>query len=629
VAWFVILLFGLILGASSIGPVQAACGGSPVVVTDKPDYGPTETVVISGSGFQCGEELYIVVIAPDGSTKSGDGTGAAGPDTVITDDNGAFSLSYHLSGTLADGSVYEGQLGIYRVEVRDGPGTVLAQTNFSDAFGDFSCALTVAGGVKCWGDGATPVDVTGLASGVIQITLGDRHACALTTAGGVKCWGDNFFGQLGNGTFASLIATPVDVSGLTSGVAQISAGGLHTCAVTTGGGAKCWGANDRGQLGNGTSTASPPWGIATPGDVIGLTSGVAQIIAGLGVTCALTTAGGVKCWGNNSNGELGNGTFTPSPPGGGIPTPVDVSGLTSGVAQISNRGQAHICAVTTGGGAKCWGANERGQLGNGTFTLFPPSSIATPVDVSGLTSGVAQISGGQAHTCALTTGGGAKCWGDNVYGELGNGTFTGAPFYGISTPVNVSGLTSGVAQISAGINRTCALTTAGGVKCWGYNRDGQLGNGTFTASPPYGIATPGDVIGLTSGVAALWDTAPIAPVVPWTFSGFYHPVEMGGVWNSRKGGSTVPLKFQVFAGSAELTDPSIVLQPLMATQTPCSGGPMDTIELTPTGGTSLRYDTDGGHFIYNWKTPKMPGYCYTVTVTLTSGASLSANFELR
>jgi len=611
--WFGVLLLGLLLGVGSSGPAEAACGGSPVVVTDKPDYGPTETVVISGTGFNCGEAISVLVTAPDGTTRSDDGTGAAGPDTVVTDDGGAFSLSYHLSGTLADGSAYDGQLGIYRVEVRDGSDTVLAESAFSDAGGSFSCALTTAGGVKCWGaNSATPVDMTGLTSGIIQITLGLNHACALTDAGGVKCWGFNGWGQLGNGTFTSS-TTPVDVPTLTGGVAQISVGATHTCALMAeDGGVKCWGGNALGELGNGAFT-NP---ITTPEYVRTLTSGsgVARISAAGRHTCALMADGGVKCWGNLS----------------AVPVVVLPRGV---AAQISSGGQ-HICAVTTAGGAMCWGANFWGQLGDGTFTN---STMPVVVKISPgipLTS-VAQISAGQDHTCALMADGGAKCWGDNLRGQVGNGTFTTVPPYpdplappyggfGITTPVDV--LTSldpvdplgGVAQISGGLAHTCAVTVDGGVKCWGANQSGQLGNGTFATS-----ATPVDVSGLTSGVAVLWDAA---PRVPWTVSGFYHPVEMGGALNTVKGGSTVPIKFQVFAGATELTDSSIV-QPLTATQAPCSGGPTDTIELTATGRTSLRYG--GGHFIFNWKTPKMPGYCYTITVALTNGASLSANFELR
>jgi alpha-tubulin suppressor-like RCC1 family protein len=342
-----------------------------------------------------------------------------------------------------------------------------------------TCALTTGGGAQCWGrnnygqlgngtttDSSTPVDVSGLASGVTAISAGNWQTCALTTGGGVKCWGYNYWGQLGNGT-TSDSSTPVDVSGLTRGVAAISAGGLHTCDLTTGGGVKCWGA------GYGT----------TPVEVSGLTSGVAAVSAGEFHTCALTTTGGLKCWGENNAGQLGNGTTTGS-------APVDVSGLTSGVAAISAGGY-HTCALTTAGGVKCWGNNFNGQLGNGTTT-----GSTTPVDVSGLTSAVGGVSAGLYHTCALTTGGGVKCWGNNGFGQLGNGTTT----TGSTTPVDVAGLTSGVAAVSAGGLglHTCALTTAGGVQCWGYNGFGQLGDGTSAGPQVCGgyacSTTPVDVV---------------------------------------------------------------------------------------------------------------------------------------
>jgi DNA/RNA endonuclease G (NUC1) len=118
-------------------------------------------------------------------------------------------------------------------------------------------------------------------------------------------------------------------------------------------------------------------------------------------------------------------------------------------------------------------------------------------------------------------------------------------------------------------------------------------------------------------------------VLPWTFSGFYQPVDMGGVWNTVRNGATVPLKFRVFAGSTELTSTFVVVQPLTATQSPCSGGPTDDVEIPATGGTALRYDITAGHFIYNWQTPRNAGFCYVVTITLTDGSSLSGKIQLR
>ena len=118
-------------------------------------------------------------------------------------------------------------------------------------------------------------------------------------------------------------------------------------------------------------------------------------------------------------------------------------------------------------------------------------------------------------------------------------------------------------------------------------------------------------------------------VLAWTLSGFYQPVDMSGVWNTVKNGSTVPLKFEIFAGSTELTDTSLVNQPLKATQTPCSGGTTDDVELLSSGSTTLRYDSTAGQFIYNWQTPKKAGYCYVVTVTTADGSAISASFKLK
>ena len=281
--------------------------------------------------------------------------------------------------------------------------------------------------------------ITSVLATATKVAAGQRHTCALTAGGGVKCWGNNSYGQLGDGTIYNQRTTPGDVSGLASGVIDIAAGELHTCALTTDSGVKCWGWNAFLQLGDGTGTTR-----VTPVDVSGLASGVTAITAGGAHTCALTTGGGVKCWGYNIFGQLGDGTTTIRA------TPVDVSGLASGVIGIAAGGY-HTCALTTGGGVKCWGYNDEGQLGDGSLT-----SGVTAIAAGG-------SSAGWGHTCALTTGGGVQCWGSANYGQCSDGS-----------------LTSGVVDIAAGMTHTCALTTGGGVKCWGRNTNGALGDGTTT-----------------------------------------------------------------------------------------------------------------------------------------------------
>jgi hypothetical protein len=197
----------------------------------------------------------------------------------------------------------------------------------------------------------------------IQIATGEEHACVLTAAGGVKCWGWNAYGQVGDGT-TTLRRTPVTVRGLSSGVSAISAGDWHTCALTTAGGALCWGYNQFGQLGDGTGTHR-----LTPVPVSGLSSGVTAIAASGGLderapgeddlggehTCALTTAGSVLCWGDGWFGQLGAGALFDL-----RLTPVVVNGFSSGATAIAVGG-THSCAITVSGGAKCWGQTGTGR----------------------------------------------------------------------------------------------------------------------------------------------------------------------------------------------------------------------------------------------------------------------------
>ena len=240
---------------------------------------------------------------------------------------------------------------------------------------------------------------------------------------------------------------------------QFAGGDFFSCGVTSTGGVKCWGSNTVGQLGDASDA-----GRTIPGDVPGLT-GVVSVVAGAGHACALNVNGGVKCWGGNSAGTLGDrSTFD-------RPTPVDVFGLTSGVKAIA-AGVGHTCALTTAGGLKCWGGNSKGQLGDRTSNNY---SIQ-PIDVYGLTSGVLAVAAGQEHTCAVVTGGAVRCWGTGTWGENGSTTMATAP-------IAVSGITN-ARSLSAGWNHTCALLQGGAVKCWGWNWAGQLGRGVRDALNP-------------------------------------------------------------------------------------------------------------------------------------------------
>ncbi len=286
--------------------------------------------------------------------------------------------------------------------------------------GDYSaCVLTATGAVKCWGGGSfhqdgvgnIPADVEGLSSGIVGVSVGGQATCALRSSGTVSCWGYD----IGNGNGARFI--PVDVKDL-SGVQSVSAGARHFCVVTSGGAVQCWGRSDVGQLGNRSSAET-----FELVDVVGLSSGVISVSAGYHQTCAVTSAGALKCWGANDYGQVGNNTTLDSL------VPADVVGLSAGVVAVS-AGEFYTCAVTSAGAVKCWGSLRWGQFGDPKTT----DTSLVPVDIAGLSSGVVSVSVGDSHACAATSTGAVKCWGANDYGQLGNGTTIGS-----SVPVDVLG----------------------------------------------------------------------------------------------------------------------------------------------------------------------------------------------
>ena len=338
------------------------------------------------------------------------------------------------------------------------------------AGGNFSCALLKYVSVRCWGsneygqlgDGTTtssaaPQTVRSNEE-VVRVAAGSAHACSIILDGTVRCWGHNNFGQLGNEATEDS-STPVVAA--VQDVVALSLGQSHSCALLQDGGGACWGRNEDGQLGSGnTANSGMPLRVADLGQAVAIASGGNH-------TCALNQNTQVVCWGRNEQGQLGIGTVGP-----GISVPASVPQLV-GVTALS-AGTDHTCALADGGSVWCWGWNRFGQTAAGapgekSFTL-------TPRLVPNLV-GVIAITAGGNHTCALQQNGRVRCWGDNYNGQLGVERSANA-----SLDVRGSELVGfdSVIQIATGGAHTCALQQRGNVRCWGWNRDGQLGTGTRT-----------------------------------------------------------------------------------------------------------------------------------------------------
>jgi alpha-tubulin suppressor-like RCC1 family protein len=383
-----------------------------------------------------------------------------------------------------------------------------------------------------------PVAVSGLGSGVGELSAGGSHSLALLHDGTVLAWGANEDGQLGDGTskgpmtcesFGEPCSTTPLVVGELGVATAISAGGGHNLALLSNSTVASWGLNGEGQLGDGTSSGPESCGrfpfeaacSTKPVPVSGL-SGVVAISAGARHSLALLSNGTVMAWGSNETGALGDGSNANSD------VPVAVSGL-SGVTAIS-AGAGHSLALLSNGTVVAWGDNFAGELGNGTTT---DSNV--PVPVSGL-SGVTAISAGAFHSIALLGDGTVRTWGLNGNGQLGNGTVANS-----SVPVTVTGL-SGVSAIAGGLAHSVALQSSGTVMAWGWNNEGQLGNGSIGEKQP----TPVPVTGLSGATIVSggdYFSLAYAPPPP-TVTGVA-PAE-----GPRAGGTTVTISGKEFTGAS-------------------------------------------------------------------------------
>ncbi len=333
--------------------------------------------------------------------------------------------------------------------------------------------------------------ITGLTAGTtaVSVSAGRAHACALMGDGTVKCWGDNTFGQLGDGTNVEEL-TAVTVSGITGQTPEATAvdlavGSYQTCAAMANGKVMCWGRGDNGQLGDATLISK-----STPTLVSGITGTSAattavSVTAGSLHSCAVMGDGTMKCWGHNNPGQLGFGgsSLDRSSP----ITVVDLTGLAASNSVVSATGGSLVtCAQIADGTVNCWGSNGYGESGvDSTLTQSSYSPISAGATViTGLSQAATAIdvSSGRSQSCAVMANGTVNCWGNNAYGQLGDGGTTSS-FVPVRSGVSsITGLAAGstAVEVFASDYFSCALMMNDSVKCWGRNDKGQIGDGTST-----------------------------------------------------------------------------------------------------------------------------------------------------
>lgn len=321
----------------------------------------------------------------------------------------------------------------------------------------------------------------------VAVAAGEKHSCAITSIGEVKCWGSNSHGQLGNGSPTEFpIDGVIDVIDLPGPAIDIAAGARHSCAIVVteepepgSRHAWCWGDDSQGQLGEGSSEGSPG------PVVVALDLRPVSITAGDEHSCMIDEMGQAHCWGNGTDGRLGNNSFYEQT------SPVEVYGHYAFV--WLSAGGRHTCGVSSTSEVLCWGDNDRGQLGISAGYQWIPASVSD----AGL---AVQVASGYEHTCALAFNGSVSCWGDNNTGQLGADIdgWTSTP-----TAVLASGETPLEAVwLAAGRGHTCAVQYAGNGLCWGSNELGQLGiddDAVMTNISPAPVAELAVIVRLTAG----------------------------------------------------------------------------------------------------------------------------------
>ena len=324
----------------------------------------------------------------------------------------------------------------------------------------WTSALRVDGTVWGWGSqvtnwGAVPGQWTNFGANVAEVALGYQHGCVRMGDRTLSCFGRNDFGQVGDGTVGpDVFLAPIAALG--ANVAEVAAATTHTCARKDDGTLWCWGANDFGEIGDGSTVSPRP----SPVQVTALGTTVVQVDVRGQNTCARKDDGTVWCWGYNRGGEVGDGT-TVSP----RPSPVQVTALGTAAVEVAT-GVLSSCARKNDGTLWCWGANSAGELGDGSSSSRP-----SPVQVTALGACVVQVEVGGAHACARKDDGTLWCWGWNRFGQVGDGTTEDR-----HTPVQVSALGASIVEVAVGSSYTCARKNDGTLWCWGRNDTGQLGD---------------------------------------------------------------------------------------------------------------------------------------------------------